>query len=522
MNRILIINLRRFGDIFSIAHVVDSIIQKDPGTEIELLVYAEFASAAQILKHIKKIHTIDRKKIISFRQHPALSDALALEELYCAIKPLEKTKWTQVINYSNDPVGTYLTSFFTSCAHIGIRFSDYNVITPSNDWAVIFNDLLPNYTHTPIHFIDCYHEMLQIPRASSGDKIKQHAVYNETARKTISALRQGKENIRVLGIQLKASASDKEISKETIIKLINLILDDPNLLPVLLIAPHRTEKLYASEINQFFDNGLVVIESDFIALPSVLINLDLLITPDTAIKHVADLLEVKMLEVSLGSAPFLKQGTRNPNSLILRNSKQVTASDIINSIKYIFDPRYLSIMSLSENTALYRPEYDDLGVYYNAICGKHDDLAMVKFARHYLKLLLKNSTSVTPAHAPLELLEQEKESIANATKKILEALRLLHHGPANSDISVGLLKSIAALFDYCSTNSLVSIPMTLFRSKLETMPKQTPRENLNITEKLLYQLKDHLLLLLNHIKKAERGNSTQKQIRNPGITICPN
>jgi len=53
------------------------------------------------------------------------------------------------------------------------------------------------------------------------------------------------------------------------------------------------------------------------AVASVLMNIDLLVTPDTAIKHIADLTDTPVIEVSLGHAPFLKQGSYNCESLIL-------------------------------------------------------------------------------------------------------------------------------------------------------------------------------------------------------------
>ena len=57
-----------------------------------------------------------------------------------------------------------------------------------------------------------------------------------------------------------------------------------------------------NEINLILKMSLISIESDF--LPSVLNSIDLLVTPDTSVKHVADLNKSKILEIIYGHAPF--------------------------------------------------------------------------------------------------------------------------------------------------------------------------------------------------------------------------
>ncbi|MEK6626630.1 MAG: hypothetical protein AABY86_16805 [Bdellovibrionota bacterium] len=63
MKRILIINLRRFGDIFYSAPVIGGLLEKYPTAEISYLTYQESVRAARVFSQLNNLFTIDREKI---------------------------------------------------------------------------------------------------------------------------------------------------------------------------------------------------------------------------------------------------------------------------------------------------------------------------------------------------------------------------------------------------------------------------------------------------------------------------
>src|SRR3989339_601417 len=378
---ILIINLKRFGDIYQATQLIDSIIAVDPLMNIEMLVYSEFEKVTKTIQNISKAHIIDREKIISLKNNPVYSDAFSVNELFVALEPLRKRKWDKVINYSGDNVSTYITSYLaTEDNCLGVSFNEKNIIKYSNRWSMVFNDLLTSYKYTPINFSDTLHNMVGVKRAEGANHIITNEKHNIVAADNLNRIRQkesetlrrakgstGTETVKIVGLQLITSQADKNIPLNVMIELLGMLLDDPQKYPVLLIAPNETERRYVNRLNEYFDNKLVTIESDFVALPSVLSNIDLLVAPDTVVKHLADLLKTPVVEVSLGSGPFLKQGTNNVGNLILTDlletrvwfdgqigsndgkSKQtnIKAEDIFNAITVYFNSALETTTTLS-------------------------------------------------------------------------------------------------------------------------------------------------------------------------------
>ena len=354
MSEILIINLRRFGDIISSAHLINSLAAADPGNHISLLINQEFEKATEIIRPIEVVYAINRKHILTLFNNEIFSDALALEEFWETLSVLKNKKWDKIINYSNDPVSTYLTSYLLhgreESTYVGLKYAKNNIAIPSSDWAIIFNDVLTSYPYTPIHFLDCYHKMADVAYASPAEILLNEKEHESTVRNNFKQIRQkhaeSGQEIKIIGLQLKTSESDKDIPFEVISDLIDKILDHPQYYPVLLIAPNEDERTYAAAINKNFMNSLVTIEADFLAVTSVIKNLDLLLTPDTVIKHIADLLEVPTIEIALGAAPFLKQGTCNPGNLLLRSPNSITAEEIIQTVNYFFNKGQQALPSL--------------------------------------------------------------------------------------------------------------------------------------------------------------------------------
>lgn len=308
MKKILIINLRRLGDVFSTAHLINS-LTADKGNQVSLLTYKESSKAAENLKNVASHYEIDRKEIITLKTNKLFSDGFAFEQLYNQLNEIRTGEWDQIINYSNDVVGAYLASYLKDSTKeiIGVHYNSSRNVVIQNDWELLFNDVLPVVKYAPVHFVDCYHKMAGVSLVKDGVKITTNARYNESAFNNISAVKKasaGGENSKIIAIQLKTADPAKDIPEQTLHELISMIRQNAELIPFLLIAPTDSERKIAEAFNQAHNNEVVVVEADLLAVTSVLMNVDLLVTPDTAIKHIADLTNTPVLEISLGHAPF--------------------------------------------------------------------------------------------------------------------------------------------------------------------------------------------------------------------------
>jgi len=378
------------------------------------------------------------------------------------------------------------------------------------------------------------HYLIENLREKEGQKINSSPQHNTIAFENINRIRENESKmgnkIKIIGLQLKSSSLEKDIPFNTLIQLIDLILNNPIYFPILLIAPTNEEREFGNKINKYFDNALVSVESDFKALPSVLLNIDLLVTPDTVIKHLADLLDTPLVEVSTGWAPFLKQGTLNPNSVILteRPSKRIfnqsdyedsdtsiTGNDIYNAIKCVFEPRLDESLTFSSNISLYRSNEDKLGVYYHRTGGQKDDefnLALLVSRYITFKMIIpgyKDEDFLSKVanefkYSIKDWLNIEKNILLDTAKTLLSAIRhLTTQGSENSYEE--FTYSLDQLLSGCENNNLVSIALLIFRSYIENLNTSNARDNAEKVEVSLYDLKKSFQKISLGIREIEEA-----------------
>lgn len=558
MKKILIINLKRLGDVYTTSHLINSILAESPTSEISLLVYEESLQAAQNIKGVSQVHSIERKKIITLSANPIFSDALAFERLHQSIQPVKELQWDEIINYSNDPVSTFICSSLSSTItgrKVGPSFDSQYCLQVNSDWDHVFNDVITQTPHAPIHFQDCYHKMCDVELYPEGEKIKFNPKHNQNAFKNLKKLRghfSDDSGINLIGLQLTSSALEKSPHKATYIQLIKKMMRTNLYVPILLVAPTESDREVAKNINSEFQNRLVVAEADLSALASVMINLDFIITPDTVTKHIADLTETPSLEISLGEAPFLKQGTRYNKSHILTCSLStrifsnklpnttmanvqdqrdlVGAEDIFSCLDFILQEGD-SGPQLSEHLSLYSPIEDSLGLRYDVVGGEvpYQEELQRLLHRVYLSALLNEPVKSEMKNATQKILELSRESIddkswledekslsSQTTRDLLSTLRSLLVCQDNPRKITDFVHALDQLLSRCDGVSMSSMATQLFKGRLEALGKASLSQNIKQVESVLYQLKTDLQLSFSCIKEIE--NTIQENRRQRSYT----
>ncbi len=549
MKDVLIINLKRFGDIYQSAHLTNSIIKNDAMTRVSYLVFDEFKQAAECLNNIHKIFTIPRKQIITFYKNPIYSAGFGINELEKTLRPLIEIPWSNVINFSNDKVSTYLTSYITKSIHTsftGIRFTEKQTIEYSDPWANVYNDIVTSYLPSPINIVDVVHLQSKLHYITEGEKIKTNPEHNETVFNNFKKLRESNRNRegysnKIVGIQIKASVKSKDIPSKIIVQLLKIYLDTPSLIPVLLLAPTDQERELANKINKSLDKKIINIEADLIALPSVIQNLDIIITPDTSVKHLSDILNTPCLEISLGPSSLFQQGTCNPHSKILSyRVDQRNFSYNTNLNKFVdqesLDPKDIfkcsqvilgnlnidSTFDQKTQWTLYTPIKDSLGTFLANKSGFINlDIEMRRLlARQLLSKIFKGSLSLeifkyiifTFDESKLQKwIENEKVYIASTTKDLLSTLRSLIQTQENMKKGQSFVISLGKLLDHCQKKSLSAIPILLFRGRLESLTPQSIEDNFKEVENLLYKLKDNMQSAIFCLKELESAIMEKKR-----------
>ena len=301
------------------------------------------------------------------------------------------------------------------------------------------------------------------------------------------------------------------------------------MLPVLLTSTSEEEKKYANEINSYFENSLISIESDFLALPSVLNNIDLIVTPDTSVKHVADLNKTKILEVIYGHAPFLKQGTYNAGNAILVGSNNLIKSNTNNnsiipksSEIYKVSLLYLNFieheeLELPNDILFFESKKDSLGTWYdlqNKVSNPkvEKDLLNISVSRLLLYSILLNKEPnfnlsnflIYKVETIQKWTKEQKEDAINLMKDLLDTLKSLINLQRNQNNGLEFAQNLDNIFQCLNNSSLISIPALIFRAKIENIEKGTMESNMKVVEGLLYEFKTNIqkiILILDQLSK---------------------
>ena len=536
MSQVLLVNLRRFGDIFGLGHVIAGLSAARPGVKVSLLVYKESLAAAKVLSGVHQIFTIDRKEIITLKKNPIFNDGFALEKIFQDLKEMKAIRWNDIINTSNDSVSAHLCGYLRGSTSkiTGMSYNSSGVVIPSSDWDEVYNSLMPTLANSPIHMTDCLHQMTATPIEIESEKVQLSTKHNETAFKNINLVRNQKgPYAKVIGVQLFASSTEKELSYDASESLISALLGSDDYIPLILHAPDNVERERVKNLNQRFSNRLVTVEADFNALSSVLLNLDLLVSVDTSVMHLADLNGTPVVELSLGPSPFLKQGPRSKDSFVLssrlttrvfesaayaknpelaKSNHAMGAGSIINTIDYFFKAQEKPV--LDPNITLYKVVHDGLGVRYQAISGSVDSRSEIQRLMSRIVLLAlfdrEPDESITGELEGFDSstinawCEKEKYQITAITRDLLGSLRSLLKCLESKRAYNDFVSSLDRLLGHADSDAIGALPTVLFRSRIEAInPNLSFHDKVKVIESFLYELKSDLQLVFRTIKSTE-------------------
>ena len=293
MNKVLLINLKNAEDTLGIGGLINSIKKNDPSAKISVLIYKEYKLAISYLKNIATVHQVDRKKILSIKSSPLFSDTFAFNEFMAPLIELKKNKWDHVINMDNDSVSHLITSYLMNQKHSGICFKKDKVINYSNYWAKIYCHVLPAPFNIGLSSVENLHQMAQLNWEKPGIKIYLPPENNRAITKKIAIVKKQQSHIspgfKLVGVLIRPSSLMKEITLSTLCDFFHLCLENGDFHPLILISPSESEKKLANKLRELFSDHLTFMEYNVQTLPNILLHLDLLIAPDTVMKHAAGL-----------------------------------------------------------------------------------------------------------------------------------------------------------------------------------------------------------------------------------------
>lgn len=520
MNKVLVVHLKRFGDLVSAGQFIGTLRAEHPHAEVSLLCFEEFSSVAKLIPGLKKTFTINRSALMTLKGGKLYNNGFAVDEFQKRMEVVSEQKWDRVINLTNDRTSAFMCSWLQSknpnTRITGVTVDTFGIARSSNSWSIVFNDVLTRTsTNAPFNFRDVWAQMVGSQDVGVSGLLTNPR-NEETVARHFSTLRES--GAKVVGIQATCSVIDKGFNQEVVCDIATL-LSKAGHHPLLLIAANNTERELAQEILKKLDFKPIVVESDFTALSSVIKNLDLLVTPDTVTKHFADAHGTTCLEVSLGSSPIFKQATVNPDSRLLaannRSGAQVDSSDIMAVIEAMLGGNEAIVAG---DTVLYQPIQVCGVTSYLAISGRAS--AHIEFNRHAMTALtLKNvnknaecegrfGTHALESHGSKDNFATwatvTKDDATNVMKDLLHAIRSLLQMRENPRRSGEFVASLERLFAHTDRLSPATLGVHFFRARIESLPPANFTENARAIEALLFELKADLQNALGLVNEWEK------------------
>lgn len=503
MKKVLIVSLRKYGDVLTSGHIINSLKQNYLDCEITLLVYKESLAVTQVMKGIKEVVSIDRKKLLSIKNAPLFSDFSALDLFGKQISSLKNTHWDIVLNHSNDTVSTYLSSFFFSKEKAGVTFKNDGSTSYNSDWAIVLNDIIPTQERASFNLTEIYHRLLEIPFEDSGSKLVAFPSNNRSVLETFKGLKDGNDGAKVIGIQVTASTEDKALTRETIEQYCKYCLATESFVPILMIAAIEKERIIAKAISEKFDGAVTIVETDFKALPSVLLHLDLLVTPDTSVKHMADLAYTPLIEISLDNSPFLRQSSIEDSNIVIRpkegRNTHLNVIDLVKATHIVLgdDPVDLNFSAEVEVATtkinagkiayqpLTKPTTTELRRFFSRIYIE-DHIAGQDFN---FSLAQANEFS---KEVILDFVKKEKEATLLVLRSLLATIRSISQFEQDKKTLYTFTEKLDDLLSFIETSHASSLPVKFFKAKLETLRFQKSEDSILFMRNELFELKNKI------------------------------
>lgn len=490
MQNILIINLDETNSILSTSSLINSLRDYFPGVQLSFLTYDEEKQFCKLLPPLDSVFLIENKKIKSYLKGKIFPDAQAINSLEKTLSNVCLTNWDSIIHAGSSAEGSIVSSYLTTKLKTvnfhGLRLGLNKNLIPSNEWFLT-QESLKNYKFNPLNSIEFLHlgnNLFfdpQISRKNSGPK--------------------------KIGIHLPSNPEEEFLPFQTLIELIESIKMSDRYIPILLVDLQDINKEYFTKLNRYFNYELEIVYPSFENIKKIISLLDLLISGKSRLKYIAQAEGISIIELTNN----LDDALIGPHNLILKKGiHRIKGTDIFNSLEGNFFDASGDFQTFSciQDRIGYRP----LRLYGSFTLSEEINLLMGRYLIGALYLQERDETilseiSELPQKEVSSWLRQEKEQANEISGKLLNTLRLLNLINESNSYKNDFIISLDELLGYANTECLNSIPILIFKYKIENSSNQ----DIKTFENHLFALKDQVQVVLSSIRDLENEAFNKKK-----------
>ena len=475
--QILIINCTQSSTIISDAKVISSLKEAHPYSSINYLTLKSNKSDSQFFNNLAKVHFIDDSKIKNIADSPLFSNAFGINELFTNLEPLNK-KWDLIVSPANDELSSLLLSHLESKDKYGSYFdSSFNLNSTVKEFEIINADG-PKLCNKKEIF--CSVLNVEIEESTSIKVDEEISIY---ASKNFHKIRErfGK-NKELVGVSLVNFKASKKELKELVVSL----MDSNKTYPILLTDNSSECKILSDYLNQFFENKLITIKMEDIAITATLVHFDHIIAFSSRLFELAGALNIPTIQISHHIENFK---VRNNNHFILMQDESIFPNQIIQAITGSKDLSSI-VFSLATkagtllSTSHLNKTVETINFNMSKLFLRRSGLSDQE--------IYKISTNLYSQSQINRYCEHVKEELLLSTKKLLSTLRSLKQFRDNITGPENFLKSLDELLTISRNAQYIEIITKDFAFKAEKSESNNVEENLKSLEAKLFSFKNDL------------------------------
>ena len=376
MNKILILNITRLGDIIQSSQLVRGLKKKYKNSRISYVPLENFKDATSLIPEIDEVIPLNFSNVLKD------IDSFSLETAYksCLDLILENKfdKYDLLINLSFSKLSGYLSFLIDSKQKHGLVYSETNDFQAQDKWSRFFLSIVDYREFSPFNLVDIYTKM---------GGVKSSPVKEVALNKPL-----------MFGFVMGASTYDRMWPPQYFAKLSKLILGKYPDSKIFLFGT-KAEKNLSEKFFSFTkknDNIIDLIgKTSLNELFKCIKKIDILISNDTGPMHLAWYAGKKVVELSLGPALFNTTGPYGNNHIIIQpdiecapcsyNTKcktlhcheKITPEIVLETVKYL--NKEIEKIYYQTNVKIFRSYLDNNNfVNYDLISGADSKLFELK------------------------------------------------------------------------------------------------------------------------------------------------
>ncbi|MCD4829271.1 MAG: glycosyltransferase family 9 protein [Candidatus Cloacimonetes bacterium] len=313
MERILILNLTRMGDLVQMLGLVGGLRRRWPQARIDVLAMKAFAGILERFPHIDNVLTLDDTRLVGTLGEDMWS---GYRELKQSVDALNATDYDYVVSPVVSIQAAWIGFMLDVKRRSGMFFNADRQQTITSEWTAFH---LANEHHLgdrTFNLVDIFARVGGVGAKPEDFRLEPG---EEAEAKAAETWREhGLDGRQVVGVHCGASQSNKAWEPERFRAVIEKLLLHPQRSVVLFggynelaLTPYFESLRHPNFVNLIGRSGL----ADLVAM---LARLDLLIANDTGPMHLAASMDTPILNISLGPVSMWETGPYLPGAVVIQ------------------------------------------------------------------------------------------------------------------------------------------------------------------------------------------------------------